>query len=323
MKNFEFHLDNFMLYCESKHLSRKTMRSYDQTLRLFQYYLEAEHKITEVKDIRSGHIRMYIKYLRERGKYTVVSNEKSMDLNYPDRRTDKGNQVSDTTISNYIRNIKVFFNFLYKEREIQENPVKNIENVKPKRKQKSLLTREELQKVLKQIDTSKFHEYRLWMQVRLIIDTGIRAGECCNLKPEDMDFKHNSLLITNPKNNKERYVYFSFKLGRDLKQWAKYRDRFSDSEYVFPTTRGTKQDIRNFERALRTAGERVGVKIHPHQLRNNFAKFYLLNGGDWVSLSRILGHSSAEVTQKHYLDFTDDEIRDKYLKHSPIQLLDI
>jgi len=80
-------------------------------------------------------------------------------------------------------------------------------------------------------------------------------------------------------------VYFSFKLGRELKRWLKYRDRFSDSEYAFPTIRGTKQDIRNFERALRTAGERVGVKIHPHQLRNNFAKFYLLNGGDWVSLS--------------------------------------
>ncbi|MFQ3542831.1 tyrosine-type recombinase/integrase [Halobacillus rhizosphaerae] len=323
MENFEFHLDNFMLYCESKNLSRKTLSSYEQTLKLFQFYMEREHSITEVSDVRSGHVRMYIKYLRDRGKYTVVSNERSLNVNYPDRRTDTGKDISDTTISNYIRNIKVFFNFLYTEREIQNNPVQKLENIKPNRKKKPLLKREEIIRMLKQMDTSTFHEYRLWMQTRLILDTGLRIGECCNVKPEDIDFKYNSILVTNPKNKKERYVYFSFKLGRELKRWLKYRDRFSDSEYVFPTIRGTKQDIRNFERALRKSGERVGVRVHPHQLRNNFAKFYLLNGGDWVSLSRILGHSSAEVTQKHYLDFTEDEIRIKYNDHSPIQGLDI
>lgn len=323
MKNFEFHLDNFMLYCESKHLSRKTMRSYEQSLKLFGFYLENEHDITEMRDIRSGHIRMYIKYLRERGKYTVVSNENTSSINYPDRRTDKGKEVSDSTISNYIRNIKVFFNFLYKEREIAENPVRNVENIKPKRKKKALLKREEIQKLLKNMNTTTFHEYRLWIQTRLILDTGIRAGECCNLKPKDIDFQYNSILVTNPKNNKERYVYFSFKLGKELQRWLKYKDRFSNSEYIFPTIRGTKLDIRNFERSLKKVGEGIGIQIHPHQLRNNFAKFYLLNGGDWVSLSRILGHSNAEVTQKHYLDFTDDEIRLKYNQHSPIEYLEI
>jgi len=82
--------------------------------------------------------------------------------------------------------------------------MQNIDNIKPKRKQKSLLKREEIQKVLKQMNTSTFHEYRLWTQTRLILDTGIRAGECCSIKPEELDFKHNSILVTNPKSNKER-----------------------------------------------------------------------------------------------------------------------
>lgn len=82
-------------------------------------------------------------------------------------------------------------------------------------------------------------------------------------------------------------------------------------------------DIRNFEKSLREAGRNVDISIHPHQLRNNFAKYYILNSGDWFTLSRIMGHSSVEVTQKAYLDFTDDEIAKKYQRHSPLTHMDL
>lgn len=73
--------------------------------------------------MKTGHIRYYIKYLRERGKYAVVSQEDSKRINYPDY---------SSTIGNYIRNIKVFFNYLHEvESEIQKNPCKHIENIKP------------------------------------------------------------------------------------------------------------------------------------------------------------------------------------------------
>lgn len=321
MTNFEFQLDNFLLYCDSKNLSRKTLASYEQTLRLFQIYMKSEHKINDVKQVKSRHIRLYIRHLRERGKYTVVANKHSKKINYPDNRNDKGKQISDTTIANYLRNIKVFFNFLFREREIHDNPVKNIKNIKPKSKQKEKLEPYELKKLFNAMDITKFHEYRLFIQTRLTYDTGIRANESCSLKTNDIDFKFNSLLIRNPKNSRERFVYFSFKMGRELKRWLMYRDRFSDSDYLFPTTRGTKQDVRNFNRSLRTIGNQVNVDVHVHMLRNSFAKSYILQGGDWSSLSRILGHSSAEVTQKAYLDFSDEEIRKQYNKFSPLDNL--
>lgn len=322
-REMDLQLDNFMLYCESKHLSEKTMRSYEQTLKLFLVYLESEHKITDLNKVKSAHVRSYIKYLRERGKYSVVSNQGSMKINYPDRRTDTGKKVSDTTIANYLRNIKVFFNFLYSEREIQTNPVEKIENIKPQRKKKKLLSKEDIQKVLSQFDTTTFHGYRSFIMVRLILDSGMRASEICSLLPEHLDFKSKSILIENPKNNQQRFVYFSHKMSLELKRWMQYRDRFSDSIYLFPTIRGTQLDIRNFEKTVRQAGQKVDVPIHIHQLRNSFAKYYLLAGGDFATLSRILGHSSMEVTMKAYLDFSDSEVGRKYQKHSPLNSLDI
>lgn len=313
-----------MLYCDSKHLSKKTLSSYEQTLKLFALYLKDEFKIEDAAKVKSAHIRHYIKYLRERGKYTVVVKLKSKEVNHPDHRNDFNKQISDTTIANYLRNIKVFFNFLFSEREIKINPVENIENIKPNRKKKSLLTPEELKSVLGTFDLTQFHSYRSWLMCRLILDTGCRAGEICNLRPENIDFRNKSILIENPKNNQERYVYFGFKLSNDLKRWLQYRDRYSDSTYLFPTIRGTKLDVRNFERTLKQAGLKVGVNIHPHLLRNNFAKYYLIEGsGDFATLSRILGHSSVDVTMKAYLDFTDQEVAKKYQKHSPVNNLDL
>jgi len=324
MTDFDFQLDNFMLYCSSKNLSRKTLASYEQTLKLFGKYLQEHFQIEEVKKVQSGHIRQYIKYLRERGKYTVVNKAESKDKNHPENRTDYKKDVSMTTIANYVRNIKVFFNYLYEvEREIPKNPVESVENPKVQRKVKKILAAEEIKKVLGQFDTAAFHGYRNYTITRLLLDTGIRIGECLSLQPEHFDFKHKSILIKNPKNRQERFVYFSFKSANEIKQWMRYKDRYSESPFLFPTTRGTQLEIRNYEKALREAGERVGVPIHPHQLRNNFAKYYILNNGDWFSLCRILGHSSVEVTQKAYLDFTDEEIGRKYQKHSPLAFLEV
>jgi site-specific recombinase XerD len=51
---------------------------------------------------------------------------------------------------------------------------------------------------------------------------------------------------------------------------------------------------------------------------NNFARQYLLNGGDFYTLSRILGHSSVKVTESAYMDLTREEIAKKYQQHSPL-----
>lgn len=324
MTDFEFQVDGFMLYCTSKNLSKKTLASYEQALKLFGMYLEKVFSITEVEKVQGNHIRHYIKYLRERGKYAVSADPKKEEINHPANRTDYKKDISVTTIANYVRNIKVFFNWLYHvERTLRKNPVEKFENPKPERKVKKTLTVEDLKGILGNFDTTTFHGYRNFIITKLLLDTGMRIGECTDLIPNHIDFIHYSILIVNPKNKQQRYVYFAPKTGRELKKWLKYKDRYSDCEYLFPTARGTKLEIRNYEKALRDAGRKANISVHPHQLRNNFAKYYILNGGDWFSLARILGHSSVDVTQKAYLDFTDDEIGKKYQQHSPLAFIKV
>lgn len=195
MTDFEFQLENFMLYCSAKNLSRKTLSSYEQTLKLFGKYLQEQANVDDVKKVQSGHIRQYIKYLHERGKYSVVNNEESKNKNFPENRLDYKKDISVTTIANYVRNIKVFFNFLYSvERGIQQNPAATVENPKVKRKSKKTLTPEEIKKVLGQFDTASFHGYRNYAITRILLDTGMRIGECLALEPASFDFKHKKYL---------------------------------------------------------------------------------------------------------------------------------
>ena len=91
MKDFDYYIEDFMLYCVSKNLSKKTMKSYEQTLKLFQLYMEKEQDTKEVDKVDTKQIREYISYLRERGKYTVqVANA---DINRPHNRTDNGKYI--------------------------------------------------------------------------------------------------------------------------------------------------------------------------------------------------------------------------------------
>ena len=119
-------MEDFLSYCQAKGLSQKTIFTYDQSLKLFCKYLEIECGISDASLVKEQHIRDYILYLQERGKYTVVVKEESKKLNSPDSRKDKDGPVSKTTINNYIRNIKVFFNYLDEYDMLRKNPVTKI-----------------------------------------------------------------------------------------------------------------------------------------------------------------------------------------------------
>lgn len=111
-------------------------------------------------------------------------------------------------------------------------------------------------------------------------------------------------------------------MATELRRWLQYRYRYKDSEFLFCTTKGSQLQVRSFESNFTIYGERIGKKeIHPHILRNNFAKRFLMNGGDIYTLSQILGHSSVKVTEECYLDLKNEDLRNQYQRFSPLMNL--
>lgn len=302
-------------------MSKKTILSYEQTLRLFATYLKNEKEIVNATKATEKIIREYINYIMERGKYTVAADEKTKDANLPENRKDYGKKITKTTINNYIRNIKVFFSYLKEQNTLKVNPMLNIKQLKNERKPKDFISDQDFLRLLKQIDVSKTHEYRDKIIILLLLDTGMRIGECLLITIEDLDMVNRSILLPseNTKGKKDKYVYFSQEMQKELRRWLQYKDRYLESEYLFPTAKGSPILIRTFEKKIKEYGERAGLaEIHPHMMRNNFAKRFLMAGGNIYTLSKILGHSSVTVTEKAYLDLTDADIRKSYQNFSPL-----
>lgn len=246
--DIDYAIDDFMIYCQQKDLRKKTLLSYESTLRLFSRYLQ-DKDITNLTEVTLEVCKEYIQYTKERGKYTFQADLNSRIINHPEQRKDYNKAISLTTINNYIRNVKVFFNWALSEaRIIKTNPMLKIKQFKNNRKPKDIITDQEFKRLLQNIDVTKFHEFRDFCIIQLIMDSGMRIGETLSLTINDVDINRRSILIPqeSTKGRKDRYVFFSITMSKLLRRWIQYKDRFLDPSR--PMTQFIHQHIYNVKR---------------------------------------------------------------------------
>ena len=322
-KTFDTCIDEYLYYCQSRRLRPKTMASYEQTLRLFERWIRDQEGLERPSEITEQSIRHYICDLQERGKYSFYICDRAKETNLPERRRDYRTPISVTTINNYLRNLRAFFRW-YEECSGGKNPMAKVKLLSNERKPREYLEDAEVKKLLDSLDKSYFSENRDRTIILLILDTGMRLGECLKLSMEYIDMHERVISIPAEltKGRKARCVYFSIKTAKALQQWLRFKDRYVESSYIFPTQEsGMPLELRSFESNFRRYVMRSGIQkeISPHALRNNFAKRCILAGMDIYTLSRILGHSSVTVTEKAYLDLTDQDIKRCYQNFSPVE----
>lgn len=308
----------------SRQLRPRSIQSYEQALKLFARWLHEKLEIEEVEDVKEMAIRQYVLDLQHRGKYTFCADEAMCRINHPDRRTDFGNPISNITINSYLRNLKGFFTWLTEMEYLEKNPMKRVKMLPNQRNTKEYLEDAEVKALLSVMNRAVFSEYRDLMVMMLMLDSGTRLGETLSIESDQLDLINHSLYLPaeKTKGRKARTVFFSGRTARELRKWVKHKEGMCQSRLVFPVFRtGEALCVRNYEANFRKYLKRIQTDKHisPHNLRNNFAKRCLLSGMDIYTLSRILGHSSVTVTEKAYLDVKDQELRVKYVQHSPLE----
>ena len=168
---------------------------------------------------------------------------------------------------------------------------------------------EELTKLLQKpnMKTCKFVEYQSWVMTNLLFSTGIRQRSLIHLKVEDIDFDNRMLNVRMTKNRKVLLVPISNTLASILREFLRHRQHKDSGDWLFCNVFG-KQLVKstcynmlyqyNKGRGIQTTGI--------HRYRHTFAKQWIVNGGNVVSLSRLLGHSSLSITQNYVNLLTSD-----------------
>ncbi len=275
---------NYLLI--DRHYSNNTIASYMNDLNIFISYLDS----------------LNIDYLK-------VTREDI--LNYLKSIKDK----NELTLSHNISVLRSFYKFLMLEEKISKNPMENIDLPKLSKKLPSVLTVDEVDKLLN-IDLNDMYDYRNKAMLELLYASGLRVSELINLKVEDVDME-NDLVKTLGKGSKMRIIPFGNYALEALKKYIyEYRSDFIKkevSEYLFLNNHGKKMTRQGFFKILKGIALKQGIEkeISPHTIRHSFATHLLNGGADLRSIQEMLGHSNLATTQI-YTNISREELKKNY-----------
>lgn len=248
----------------------------------------------------------------------------------------KESGLSHSTVIGIYVTCNQLFKQAYFAEAISRNPMDRVQRPRQRKEEQKksveAFTADELKSILSLLD----NEPLKWQCfVRILIDTGIRRGEACALRWENIDLKDNSAMIKEnlcytpekgvyidvTKTGRERVVYFSQEVAALLKQYRSEQvaatarrkarlvkdnqpllfEKIVIPDYVF-TERGNCEPMHPdaVNRFFQKFGKKHGIEIHAHKLRHSFASLAIVNGSDIASVSEVLGHADKATTLRVY-----------------------
>jgi integrase/recombinase XerD len=273
LKSFENYLK---LECQ---LSENTIEAYLRDLKKINEFLNISSYSETIKDIKESDILDFLNYLNE---------------NF---------SIASASQARIISSIKQFYSFLIFENEIEQNPAELIEAPKLSRKLPDVLSFEEIENILNNINLSNEAGVRNRALLETIYSSGLRVSELINLKISAVDFNL-SLIKVIGKGNKERLI----PIGKDALKYIKmYKDSYRNqhelnnrnADILFLNLRGKPISRIAIFQIIQDLCEKTGIKksVSPHTFRHSFATHLLENGADLRSIQEMLGHASITTTE--------------------------
>lgn len=200
--------------------------------------------------------------------------------------------VEEATINREIALLKTIFNKAVEWGKIDTNRLIKVKKFKEKQKDMKILKDEE---AIRLIDSALPH---LKPVLIVALNTGMRRGEILSLKWENIDFK-NGLIFVKDSKSADREVPINYLVFETLKELPR------TSEFIFynPKTNSHITDVKNSFRTARNNAKIKGLRFH--DLRHTAASRMIQAGVDLVTVSRILGHSSIQMTMRYVHSTTE------------------
>jgi integrase/recombinase XerD len=147
------------------------------------------------------------------------------------------------------------------------------------------------------------------------INTGMRLFEIVNLRWTAVNLKERTVTVRNnetftTKNKKERIIPINETLLRVLDSRVPKVMNINFDEYVFSKFSGVPYSVDYISKYFKKVIRRLGMneKYHFHLLRRSFGSQLLQRGIPISNISKLLGHSSIAVTEKHYTNLNIENL---------------
>ncbi len=222
-------------------------------------------------------------------------------------------QLSNKSLLNVYAGLSSLWTWATKEGLAGEHIMRRVTPPKPEERIIHPLTEREFRKLLGSLSSDKLRDRALLL---FLLDTGVRATELSELKICDLQDGHVRVF---GKGAKEREIPLSRRVYKALSDYLAQRGKLSPKSPLFAVPEGGPISRYALRKLVVRIANRAGVSdVHPHRFRHTFALLYLRNGGDAISLQKLLGHSTLDMVKK-YVELADDDIQEIHRRASPVE----
>lgn len=296
----------FLHYLEAiKNKSELTVLEYASDLRMFFRFLYIERglvpKGTELEEIDISSVDLtFIKNITISDAYAFLTYCKNT----------RGNDAASR--SRKVSSLRGFFKYLsVKTKQIEDNPMEELETPKTKKSLPKYLTLEESVDLLKCID-GKFRE-RDYCIIVFFLNCGLRLSELVGLNYNDI--KSDKSMRVTGKGNKERTIYLNEMCIQAYNEYMKVRpvDGVKDKYALFLSARKQRISPKTVQYIVKSFLEKAGLGgkgLSTHKLRHTAATLMYQQGDvDVLLIKEILGHENLSTTEI-YTHIVDSQLRD-------------
>lgn len=301
----KFAIQDFLDDREFKNVTQNTLINYKTMLGQFLDFCNTS-EIVNVEDVTPNTVKKFIIHFQKKGNNATSTNTK-------------------------LQRVRVFFNYMIECEVVEKNPASKIQKAKEDVRI-DVFTDYHIKQMLnyyrrmKQRDKA-FWAYRDHTIIVVLLGTGLRLSEMCNLKWSDIDFQNQTLSVYG-KNRKRETLPITEKAMKELSSYKVYCEQFFNgqlNDYIF-TNRDNKQVTPN---AIKCMFKRLAdimnfkeVRLSAHTFRHTFCQKCIQAGMSTFAIQRLMRHSSIAVTEK-YAAMWGNDLREQNDKFNPLNNLDI
>ena len=205
---------------------------------------------------------------------------------------EKARGVADSTLDGNREVLSSMFGWLHKEGLLKTNPTANLGAIKVMKKVRKPYSQSDIESLKEHCKSARDKAI-----ICLLMATGCRISEICNLDRDALDFQNKEITVLG-KGNKERTVFLD---DVSIMVLTRYLSKRKDTESaLFIGQRNERLTPSGARKILKKIADKAGVEnAHPHRFRRTLATNLIDHGMDIQNVAQILGHERLDTTMKY------------------------
>lgn len=259
-------------------LSDNSVEAYLRDIEKLTQFLQEKSNVTSPANVTLTDLQQFIRWVSELG-------------------------MTPTSQARIISGIRSFYKYCLIENIVTKDPTTLLEAPKLKRALPDVLTFEEIENIIAQIDLSKPEGGRNKAILETMYSCGLRVSEVVNLKLSALYLDVGFIRVTG-KGDKERLVPIGDSAVKYINIYRKdirvhMPVKKGNEDYVFLNRRGAKLTRVMIFLMLKDLVKKAGItkNISPHTFRHSFATHLVEGGADLRAVQEMLGHESITTTE--------------------------